>query len=1121
MLQLILGRAGFGKTFKIQEIIKEILYSNTNTTRVMLIVPEQSSFDTEKSILDLLGTESAAKVQVATFTRLVDLVARKFGGDFGQKINKADRNLLMSLAIDEVADKLEIYSGQVGKTEFVELMVSALTEFKMCSVIDSSLLEILSNITDPVLKKKIQETSLILKAYEALLQNTYIEPLDELTRLARKLSEHNFFNEYVVLFDGFDGFTMQQFSILEIILKQCEACYITLCTDAAAFSDNEINIFSPINQTAKKILNIAKKNYVVVKTPIFLENPKRFKNNGLKLLESYIFRTKKEKFEQKVDDTLIFAGNTKYDEADFVCRMIKKFIYEGNYKYNDFAVITRNDEIYRGILDVAFEKYKIPYFMDSREEITTKPLMLVVLSALEIVNNNFSSQSVFKYLKTGLIGMGADEISELENYVLFWNINGKRWLEEFTANPDGYIKMNEESKEKLLRINTLRKKVIFPLQKIRQDMDSVTGDDITRKIYNFLCDINIIENLKNFCQELSEVNQQGLAEEQVKLWDLLIEILDKMAIILKNRKISLKKYAELLKLVMSSYDIAHIPRKVDEVIFGSVDRVRVQNKKVVFLIGAVEGEFPRVPVASGIFTDVQRKQLIELGLPLYDAIEGLAINERFLAYKAVTMPSEKLFITWSCSTTLGGAKSASAIVREIKFILPNMLNVDDFSEELSDKIWEKKPAFEICAKHWHDKSRFSETIKEYFFRSASEYREKLQAIETVTSMLPLRLEDSQKIKATFGENMQISATQIEKFYLCKFAYFCKYGILAKERKKAKFDALQYGNVIHFIFEKILKKFKVNELLNFSRKELLCEVKNILNYYIEENLGGWTDKTERFRYLFSRTTNAVVPLILHMARELSQSEFRPVAFELELSNKHGVMALEVKLSDGTSVTVGGKMDRVDIMRCGEKSFVRVIDYKTGAKEFNLSDVLFGLNLQMLIYLEAFCKNPASGHEQKIPAGVLYLPSVSTTLNLDRDEDLGKLEKEKMKKLRMNGLILNNEQVIMGMEADANGVYIPVALKDGKPKNYDYIVDVAQMEAIMRHIDRLVISMAEQLHKGDISVQPAKGIYDACEFCEYKSVCAQTGNENCREIENLKRDEFFKRLKLEQKDGDDNA
>ena len=314
---------------------------------------------------------------------------------------------------------------------------------------------------------------------------------------------------------------------------------------------------------------------------------------------------------------------------------------------------------------------------------------------------------------------------------------------------------------------------------------------------------------------------------------------------------------------------------------------------------------------------------------------------------------------------------------------------------------------------------------------------------------------------------------------------------------------------------------MNELLKFSRKELLCEVKNILNYYIEENLGGWTDKTERFRYLFSRTTNAVVPLILHMARELSQSEFRPVAFELELSNKHGVRALEVKLSDGTSVTVGGKMDRVDIMRCGEKSFVRVIDYKTGAKEFNLSDVLFGLNLQMLIYLEAFCKNPASGHEQKIPAGVLYLPSVSTTLNLDRDEDLGKLEKEKMKKLRMNGLILNNEQVIMGMEADANGVYIPVALKDGKPKNYDYIVDVAQMEAIMRHIDRLVISMAEQLHKGDISVQPAKGIYDACEFCEYKSVCAQTGNENCREIENLKRDEFFKRLKLEQKDGDDNA
>lgn len=1119
MLQFIFGRAGFGKTFKTQEIIKEKLHNNAE--KLMLIVPEQSSFDTEKSILNLFGAKLAAKVQVATFTRLIDLVSRKFGGDFGQKINKADRILLMSLAIDEIADKLEIYSGQAGKMEFVEMMVSALSEFKMCNVTNDSLLEISAEINDPILKRKIQETALVLAAYEALLKNVYIDPLDELTKLAQKLSEHNFFYGYVVIFDGFDGFTMQQLSILEIILKQCEACYITLCTDEAVFSDDEINIFSPINRTAKKILNIAKKNYITIKTPIFLKNSQKFKSNGIKLLESQIFRTKRDKFEQKVDDVLVFTGNTKYDEADFVCRMIKKFVYEGKYRYNDFAVITRNDEIYRGILDVAFEKYKIPYFMDCREEITTKALMMAVLSVLEIINGNFSSQSIFKYLKTGLVDVVSDEIFELENYVLFWNITGKRWLSEFTANPDGYAKMSEESQRKLLRINALREKIIFPLQKFKQSVDKATGEIITKKMYELLCDINMTEGLRNFCKSLSASNQQNLADEQVRLWNLLVEILEKMAAILKNKSISLKKYAELLKLVMTSYDIAFIPRRVDEVVFGSIDRVRAQDKKVVFLIGAVESEFPRIPAADGIFSDAQRKQLIERGLPLYDAIEGLSINERFLAYKAVTMPSEKLLITWSCTTTFGGTKSASAIVREVKFVLPNTVCADVFSEELVDKIWEAKPAFEICAKHWNDKSKFSETLKEYFFRSTSEYLEKLKAIEKATSTLPFKLENSQKIKAFFGENMQISATQIEKFYLCKFAYFCRHVLLAQGRKKAKFDSLQYGNVLHFVFEKILKKFTVCELLKFSKKELLDEIKSLLNCYIEENIGGWTDKTERFKYLFDRTSNAIVPLVSHMTRELSQSKFHPVAFEIELIDKNGVKPLEFRLSDGTKITVGGKIDRVDIMRCGEKCFVRVIDYKTGAKEFNLSDIFFGLNLQMLIYLKAFCQNFAQKCEHKIPAGVLYLPSVSTNLNLDRDENLEKLEKEKKKKLRMNGLILDDEQVIFGMEHNANGEYIPVTMKDGKPKSVDSLADVVQMRAIMRHIDKLIISMAEQLRNGDISAKPAKGSYDACEFCEYKAVCARTADEDCRKIENLKRDEFFKRLGLEQDGGEANV
>lgn len=1120
MLQFILGRVGSGKTVKIQEIMSDL--AQNGAEKLLLIVPEQSSFATEKAMLAFLGERGASKVRVATFTRLIDLVFRQTGGGFGQRISKGGRNLLMSLAIDKVAGRLAMYRAQAGKLEFVEMMVAALSEFKMCNVDYNSLLEISNAVEDPILRAKMQDTALILEAYESLLQNAHSDPLDDLNRLAQRLIQcDSFFCGYTVMFDGFDGFTPQQMAIIEIILRQSENCYISLCTDATGFLDDDFSLFAPINRTAKRILNIAKSNNLQVNEPICLEKSGRFKGNGLKTLEVCAFRTKKEPFCEKVDDVLIFSGRTKYEEADFVCRTIRRLVCENGYKYRDFAVVTRNEETYRGIIDVFFEKYEIPYFMDRREEIDAKPLMLTVIYALEAVNSNFSSESIFKYLKAGLAGVAADDIFELENYCLFWGITSKRWLSDFTANPDGYAQMGTEDEEKLAKLNRLREEVITPLAELREKIADATGDAITKALYGFLETIKIVENLKAFCQKLNDSGQRKIAEEQPLLWEILIEIFDKMAAILKVQKISPQKYANLLRLVINSNDVAFIPHRIDEVDFGSIDRVRVEGVKVAFLIGAVEGEFPRVPTASGIFNDKQRKQLIAMGLPLYDSLEGLSVNERFLAYKAMAMPSDKLYITWSSSTSLGGAKSASEIVREAKFVLPRVKCLDAYSARLNDEVWARKPAFEICARYWNDASRFSQTLKQFFVRDeAHGYAERLDSVGKVASNLPIKLTSAQGASNLFGEDIRVSASQIEKFYLCKFAYFCKYGLLAKDRKEARFDALQYGNVVHFIFEKMLKKYTAEEILKFSKKELLGAIKGVLRGYMERDLGGWTEKTERSRYLLDRASKSAVSLVAHMAGELSQSAFLPVGFELKLSG-NGIEPLRLKLPNGRNVIVEGKIDRVDVMQRAEQRFVRVIDYKTGSKEFRLADVLHGLNLQMLVYLEAACQAAAKSQGPVVPAGVLYLPSVSPVLNLDRDENLAKLENEKSKKLRMNGLILNDQQVILGMEPDGKGRYIPVAMKNGEAKACDSLVDVAQMDAIMRHVDGLIISMAEQLQSGNISAQPAKGDYDACEFCEYKAACAHFKDDSGRRIEKIDRDEFFKKLELEQNGGEGNA
>ncbi len=1107
MLQFIFGRAGFGKTTKVQELILEAVHKNTG--KLMLIVPEQSSLETEKAILDALGAQKASKVQVMTFTRLVDLISREFGAMAGTRINKADRNLLMSLAIEDVADELKIYSDQADKPEFIEMMISAMSEFKMCNVNCNALQEVLARVEEPGLKGKIKESVLIFEAYEAHLSKVYIDPLDDLTRLAQALVQNNFFNGYTVFFDGFDGFTMQQLAVIEVILRQSEACYIALCTDRIDSFDESFDLFAAVNRVASRILSIAKRNFVKVKTPLYLTDQKRFTSEGLKHLEAQIFRAEKHEFLRKVDDVAIFCGNSKYDEAEFICRTIKRLVQDDGHKYGDFAIITRNEEVYRGIIDSTLEKFEIPYFMDRREEIDAKPLMQLVLMVLEILNSNFSSEYIFKYLKTGLTGFNLDEIFKLENYILFWSISGKRWLMEFTANPDGYSKMSDTAKEKLFKLNKLRENIILPLVNLREKISNAAGEAIVRALYEFLEDIGITKTLQTFCEELKAANQQELANEQVRLWSLLMDIFDRMSIILREKKLSVKRFSKLLKLAVTSCDIAFAPHCVDEVTVGTVDRARVSGAKVVFLLGAVEGEFPRVPVSTGVFSDAQRRQLILMGLPLYDSLEGLTLNERFLAYKTVTMPSDKLFITWSSATTLGGAKSASSIVREVKFLLPKVECLNGASWCLEDEIWTKQAAFEVCAEHWNDNSRFSQTLKRYFEKEVA-YKDKIASIEKVTSKAPFKLNDSQRINELFGKDLTVSASQVEKFYLCKFAYFCKYGLLAKERKKAQFNALEYGNIIHFIFEKILRKHEVEELLDFSETQVLEAVQDILSEYVQKNLGGWTDKTQRFKYLFERVAKAAVPLIRHMASELAQSKFVPRDFELELSEKSRAKPLKLDLPDGSSIVVEGKIDRVDVMQHDGQSYVRVVDYKTGAKKFNLSDVLYGLNLQMLIYLEALWADGASKYGKIVPAGVLYLPSTLSAMSLDRDENLNKLEKEKMKKLQMNGLVLDDLQVIFGMEQDAKGLYIPVVMKDDQPKSVEALATVAEMGAIMRQINKAVVDMAHSLREGDIAAQPAKGSYDACEFCEYKAVCAPVRDERSRRIERFKREEVFEKL-----------
>lgn len=1113
MLRFVLGRSGSGKTEYIRAALKSM--AQTSPEKLMLIVPEQSSFENERAMLHLLGAKDVQRVSVTSFSRLADAVFRRYGGAAGRRLDDGGRSILMSLALEQVKDQLSFYRKNAESTELVGLMLSASTELKMCDVKPLDIERAAEGMPQSTLKQKMSELSLIFSAYDALVAQSYVDPLDDLTRLKNVLQEHEFFEGYTVALDSFQSYTVQEYQIINLILEQADDLYVTLCADQLDDPEHGMGLFSLVRRTGKNLMRMAKQNDVKIAAPVTLQSGLRFESPCLAVLEAGAYRCGHSAVDCENNDVTIYEAKNAYDESAFVAATIRNLVIEKQYRYRDFAVIARTPDNYRGVLDLSLDRWQIPYFMDKPQAIDAEPLMRLVLSAFKIVQSSFSSDSVFSYLKTGLTGLSTDEISQLENYTFIWNISGVKWKEEWTEHPQGFTeKMTDSDRKKLLEINASRSAAVTPLLRFASKIKEADGEGMAAAAYGLLQDIKAADHLKDLAAHLSECGEPELADRQLRLWDLLMEILDQTALVLYGNSIAHTRYAELLHLVILSNNIASIPQGLDEVTVGGADRIRTNQPKVVFLIGAVQGEFPLAPGNSCVFSDGERRELIQLGLPLNDTLEGTAVQERFLAYSAMSAASQKLYISYPVSGAAGESNSPSTIPSEACSVLKNITILNELLLPQTYFANAKEPAFELMAQQWNHNTELSATLKDLFEKQGCDHR--LAAIDRAAENRPAVFGSGDKARALFGENMHVSATQIEKFYLCRFQYFCRFGLNAKERRAAELDALEYGSLMHFLLEKLFKDIGSQAILTMQPDELKREIIILLNIYVEAKLGGIKNKTPRFAYLFARLADSAQVIAYHIAEELAQSEFKPVDFELAIGSS-GIEPLTITLPDGGQVEIDGKIDRVDIMHRDNISYLRVIDYKTGHKEFKLSDIIYGVNMQMLIYLAALSENGGKRYGEVQSAGVLYMPANRPVISASRSTTPEKIAEEAAKKLRMDGLVLNDPEIITAMEHSGQGKYIPVTLKDGAPSKLDHVVSSGELTGVMIHIKGLISAMAQELHGGDVSAVPLSGGYDACAWCPYSAVCGHEKDDPTRQMQQWDRDEVIQ--ELTNKKGDD--
>ncbi len=1110
MLHFIFGRSGSGKTFTVRRMLQKAAQSGKSG--LMLLVPEQASFENERGMLRLLGAKGARRVSVTSFSRLVDAVQRRCGGFAGRRLDDGGRSIFMSLAIEQVRDHLKIYRKNAETTELVALMLSISAEFKMCAVGAGQLKKAAARLPDGTLRQKLQEITLILSAYDAMVARSFIDPLDDLDKLRGILSQHDFFSGRTVVVDSFQSFTGQEYRILELILRQADDVFVTLCADGLGTPADDTGLFAIARRTAKILLRLAAENGVRAAPPVTLEPGRRFRNPALAALESGAYRPVRGVWKGDCGGAAVYEAKNRYDEAEFVSAAIRHLVMEKGYRYRDFAVIARSTEPYRGILDTALERCRIPYFMDLPQPVDSEPLMRLVLSAFRAVEGGYRSDDLFLYLKTGLTGVPADQISELENYTFVWNLSGKKWKEAWTDHPEGFgAEFTAGDTELLRRVNDSREKTIQPLLRLEKSTSGKkTGEEMAAAAYRLLEDVDAAENLRAFSEKIARQSDPAAAERELRTWDLLMNVLDQTALGIGKTKITRERYLELLRLVIQSGSIASIPQGLDEVTVGDADRIRAAGPRVVFLIGAARGEFPMVPGGGDLLSGRERRELIRLGVPLRDTGEDMALRERFLAYLAMSAPSERLYVTYPVSDETGREMSPSSIPGETRSILEK---VPVFQKDRMDPAWvacAEAPAMELTAREWNSGNVLSASLKALFRERGEEGR--LEAMDRAAGRAPVRFSSRETARRLFGDKMRVSATQIEKFYLCRFQYFCRYGLGVKERQAAQLNALEYGSLMHFLLEKMFRHVGAQKICRMSPRELRKQIVRFLDEYVEEAFGGIESRTPRFAYLVGRIADAAQIVSLHIARELCQSSFRPVDFELAIGDSVG--PLRIPLQDGGEVLVDGKIDRVDLMDLGGVRYLRVVDYKTGKKEFRISDLLYGMNMQMLIYLGALCENGWKRYGKFIPAGVLYAPANRPAIFLGRDAPESEVRKKAERQLRMDGLILSDPEIVSGMDREADGRYIPVALKDGVPdrRGRDHAVSPSELHAILGYLRSLVSDMAEELRKGDVAAVPLNGDrYSACRWCPYFTVCGHERDDPEREMRKWDRDAAMEELK----------
>ncbi|MGY3715600.1 helicase-exonuclease AddAB subunit AddB [Sutcliffiella cohnii] len=1162
-VRFVLGRTGSGKTaWSLNEIMNELKQQPVGNP-IIYLVPEQMTFQSEYKLVQNKELQGMVRAQVFSFTRLAWRVLQEVGGISRFHIDQTGLHMILRKIVEEHKKQFQVFGRSAEQFGFIEQMETMLTELKRYCITPETLNEKIGRIEhddhisdhEKMLSKKLTDILVVYRQLESLLEGKYVDGEDYLTLLAEKIKDSNYLQQAHIYIDGFHSFTPQEYTVISELMRTCPSVTIALTIDKPYNEEApyDLHLFRMPGVTYQKLRQLATEVGCEIEEPFMKEKGYRFTQSpSLQHLDRFFDVRPTVTYDGELQLSILQAVNRRA-EIEGIGREIVSLVRDKGYRYRDIAIIVRNSADYVDLISTIFKDYEIPHFIDEKRTMLHHPLIELLRSTFETMTNNWRYESVFRCVKTDLLFDKQHSILEmrektdrLENYVLSYGIQGTKWTNEKPwkymryANIDAegpYVQTDEELQYEK-EINELRQLIVNPILTLQKRLKrGKTVEAYCHAVYQFIDELQIAQKLENRMKLAEESGNLKQAKEHEQVWKAVIHLLDQMVELIGEQSISLSLFSKIMESGLEGMRFSLVPPAIDQVIVANFDLSRLTEIKHTFVIGVNEGVIPAKVKEEGFMTEEERELLNSYGVELAPGSLEKLLDDHFLAYIAFLSASEHLYISYPLADEEGKSLLASSYIKRIKEMFPTIKERVLFNEP-TDLPLEEQLSFvhtprttishlavqlQAWKKHYGIKDIWWDVYN--YLVEHDQYKTKT---ERVLNSLFYRNEAS-KLKENisrelYGEHVQASVSRMEMFNACPFSHFASHGLKLRERKLYRLEAPDIGELFHsalkHISEHLRKEGRDWKSLNNTECEILAE--KAVQYLAPKLQSEILLSSNRYHYIKRKLQAIISRASFVLSEHAKASKFTPIGLELGFGQKAELPPITFTLPNGCTMELVGRIDRVDKAESSNGVLLRIVDYKSSDKTLDLTEVYYGLALQMLTYLDIVITHSKSwiGYEAS-PAGVLYFHVHNPMIKTKGMQDIEAIEEEIFKSFKMKGLLLGDQETIQLMdegleEGHGHSKIISAGLtKKGGFHSYSSIASDEQFDQLRGHVRAVFEEVGLSITNGETSINPYKlKNKTPCTYCSFKSVChwdTSLEENEYRPLEPLAKEDLFTQLK----------